>query len=233
MQLNELLKDNVFFGFFLSLVFYYGAERLQKRFPYTILNPLLLSSAAIIFVLSVLNVDFDTFEYGAKYLSYLLTPVTICLAIPMYKQIQVLKKNLAAVMIGLISGCLAGAASILVLALIFRVEPEIFHSLQPKSVTTAIAIGISNEIGGIEPVTILAVMFTGLFGAMILKPVCKIVGIVHPVALGLACGNSAHAIGTSKALEMGEIEGAMSSLSIVVAGTLTVILSSVFSGFIG
>lgn len=231
MNWNDFFLSSAYFGVGLSLLCYLIAVKIANKFPYTILNPLLVSSLLVIGVLSLLNVDYDTYNISAKYLTYLLTPATVCLAVPMYRQIQVLKKNLAAILVSIFAGCLACALTVLGLSVLMEMDPMIYHSLQPKSITTAIAMGISTEIGGNETITVAVVIFTGLIGAMLAKTICRLFKITHPVAVGLACGNSAHAIGTSKALEIGELEGAMSSLSIVVAGVFTVILAPIMARF--
>ena len=171
------------------------------------------------------HIDFDTYNQGAQMITFLLTPSTVCLAVPLYKQSQILMKHLDAILLSLLSGCLAGMLSITVLCLLFNASNTLLFSLLPKSITTAIAIGVSELIGGNSTMTVGIVIITGIFGAMIAKTVCHIFKINHPVAIGLALGNSAHAIGTAKAIEFGEIEGAMSSLSIVIAGIFTVVFA--------
>ncbi|QNM06103.1 LrgB family protein [Qiania dongpingensis] len=230
--MNDLFRESVYFGFFLALAAYWIGLRIQKRFPYTICNPLLLCTILIVIVLTAFHIDYDTFDQGAKYITYFLTPSTVCLAIPMYKQILVLKKNLAAILISLVSGCIAAAFTIWALCAVFGLDAMIYHSLQPKSITTAIAMGVSEELGGNPTLTVAAVIITGLFGGIAAKTVCRLFRITNPIAVGLACGNSAHAIGTSKALEFGEVEGAMSSLAVVTAGVITVVLAPMFSGLI-
>ena len=161
-----------------------------------------------------------------------MTPATVCLAIPLYQQISLLKKNLLAVVLGIVSGVLASLGGVLVMALAFGLNHEQYVTLLPKSITTAIGMGVADELGGITTITVAVIIVTGVLGNVIGEMVCKIFHIEEPIAVGLALGTSAHAIGTSKALELGEIEGAMSSLSIAVAGLLTVILASVFANFL-
>lgn len=158
-------------------------------------------------------------------MTWLLTPATVSLAVPMYREVQLLKKHLVAILVSLASGCVAGMLTILGLGGLFGISGELYRSLLPKSITTAIAMGVSEEIGGVPTITVGMVVFTGILGAVIVKAVCRLFRITHPVAVGLACGNAAHAIGTSKALEIGEVEGAMSSLAIVAAGIFTVVLA--------
>ncbi len=229
--LNNAFYESVFFGLVLTLTAYWFGSFMQRKFKYTFVNPLLIASVIIIIVLVVSGINYDTYIYGAKYISFLLTPATVCLAVPMYKQLLILRQNILAVFGGILAGVIAGAFSILLLSLLLNVSPEIYASLLPKSITTAIAIGVSEEIGGNTAITVCSVVITGVFGAVISRAVCRLFKITEPVAVGLAMGNSAHAIGTSKAIELGEVEGAMSSLSIVVAGIITVVMANLMVQF--
>lgn len=166
------------------------------------------------------------------YLSYLLTPATVCLAIPLYQQIVLLKKNMMAILLGIIAGVLSSLGSVLALSFVFGLEHEYYVTLLPKSITTAIGMGVSEELGGIVTITVAVILITGIFGNVMGETICKLFHIYEPIAVGLAFGTSSHAVGTAKALELGEIEGAMSSLSIAVAGILTVIGASIFATFL-
>ena len=230
--MNDIFVNTAYFGIVLSLLTYWLAVQIRKKFNYPIFNPLLMSALFSIFILVIFNIDFNTYNQGAQYISFLLTPSTVCLAVPLYKQSQILIKHLDAIIVSIFSGCLAGMASVVILCLLFRANDVLLFSMLPKSITTAIAMGISELIHGNATVTVGIVIMTGIFGAMVAKTVLRIFHIHHPVAIGLACGNSAHAIGTAKALEFGEIEGAMSSLSIVVAGILTVFLAPVIANLL-
>ncbi len=222
--MNNLLIETTYFGIVLSLSTYWLAVQIRKRWSYPIFNPLLMSALFSIMILYVLNIDFQTYNQGAQMITYLLTPATVCLAIPLYKQTQVLMKHFSAILISLLCGCFMGLISIVILCFLLKASETLLCSLMPKSITTAIAIGVSELIGGQSTITVGVVILTGIFGAMIAKSIFKIFHIHHPVARGLALGNSAHAIGTAKAIEFGEIEAAMSSLSIVISGVLTVFL---------
>ena len=194
-----------------------------------IFNPLLISIIAVIAVLCLLHIDYDTYNQSGQYISYLLTPATVCLAVPLYQQMELLKKNLKAVVIGIVSGVLASLVSVLILARLFSHEQYV--TLLPKSITTAIGMGVSEELGGIVTITVAVIIITGVLGNMVAETVIKLAHIEEPIAKGLALGTSSHAIGTAKAMELGEIEGAMSSLAIAVAGLLTVVGASVFAQF--
>lgn len=229
--MKEFLSNSVFFGAVLSLVAYEAGLFLRRKFKLAILNPLLIATICVMAVLVLFKVDYDQYNESAKYISYLLTPATVCLAVPLYEQMSLLKKNFKAVAAGIVSGVLASLVSVLVLAKLFGLSHEQYVTLLPKSITTAIGMGISEELGGIVTITVAVIIITGILGNVIAELVCKVFHIQEPIAKGLALGTASHAIGTAKAMEMGPVEGAMSSLAIAVAGLLTVIGASVFAGF--
>lgn len=231
--MNEFLLNSTYFGIVLSLLCYWGALKISAKVKSTLCNPLLVASAMIVAVLLVLKVDYETFDKGASYLTYFLTPATVCLAVPLYRQFHVLKSNMKAILLGIAAGCVACMITIVGLAVVFSFSTQLTASVLPKSITTAIAIGLSDEIGGMSAVTVACVVITGIFGACTASALFKLFKIEEPVAQGLAAGASAHAIGTSRALELGEIQGAMSSLAIVVTGIMTVILVPIVMGIIG
>lgn len=181
--------------------------------------------------LLVCGVDYDSYQEGAKYLSYLLTPATVCLAVPLYEQYEALRKNWRAVLAGIAAGVVASLLSILAMAVLFSLGHEEYVTFLPKSITTAIGMGVSEELGGYVPVTVAVIIITGVLGNVLAEPVLRLFRIREPVARGVALGTASHAIGTTRAMEMGEVEGAMSSLSIVVSGILTVMGASIFAMF--
>lgn len=229
--MKEILCNSAYFGVTVSLIGYGAGIMLKKKFKYAFLNPLLISIIFVIGVVLLCGVDYESYENSAQYLSYLLTPATVCLAVPLYQQMTLLKKNLAAVACGILAGVLASLGSVLLLAFLFGLEHDVYVTLLPKSITTAIGMGVSEELGGLVTITVAVIIVTGVIGNVIGEAVCKLFRIYEPIAKGLALGTSSHAIGTAKALEMGEVEGAISSLAIAVAGLLTVIGASVFAGF--
>lgn len=229
--MKEILCNSAYFGVTVSLIGYGAGIILKKKFKYAFLNPLLISIIFVIGVVMLCGVDYESYENSAQYLGYLLTPATVCLAVPLYQQMTLLKKNLAAVACGILAGVLASLGSVLLLAFLFGLEHDVYVTLLPKSITTAIGMGVSEELGGLVTITVAVIIVTGVIGNVIGEAVCKLFRIYEPIAKGLALGTSSHAIGTAKALEMGEVEGAMSSLAIAVAGLLTVIGASVFAGF--
>lgn len=230
--MNEFIKESVYFGVTVSVVGYGAGLWLKKKLKYSFLNPLLLAIVFVMIVLKGMDVDYEAYNASAKYLSYLLTPATVCLAVPLYQQIELLKENLLAVVLGIVSGVLSSLGSVLALAYLFGLGHREYVTLLPKSITTAIGIGVSEELGGITTITVAVIIVTGVLGNVIGEQVCKLFAIREPIAVGLSFGTAAHAVGTAKALEIGEIEGAMSSLSIAVAGLLTVVGASVFAAFL-
>lgn len=228
--MKEFLIDSMFFGTVVSLAAYETGLLLKKKFKLAILNPLLIGTICVMAVLLLLKVEYKHYNQSAKYLSYLLTPATVCLALPLYQQLALLKKNLKAVVSGITAGVLASLASVLLLARLFSLSHEQYVTLLPKSITTAIGMGVSRELGGIETITVAVIIITGILGNILAEIVFRIFRIQDPIARGLSLGTASHAIGTAKAMEIGEIEGAMSSLAIAVAGLLTVLGASVFAG---
>lgn len=227
--MKEFLVDSIFFGAVLSLAAYEAGLLLKRKFKLAVFNPLLVATVAVMAVLTLLKVEYTHYNESAKYISFLLTPATVCLAVPLYQQIELLKKNLKAVAGGITAGVLSSLLSILLLARLFSLNHEQYVTLLPKSITTAIGMGISEELGGIQTITVAVIIVTGIFGNVTAELICKVFRIYNPVAKGLAIGTASHAIGTAKAMEMGEIEGAMSSLAIAVAGLLTVMGASLFA----
>ncbi|MDD7279245.1 MAG: LrgB family protein [Oscillospiraceae bacterium] len=227
--MNDIFETSVFFGAVISLLCYGLGVVLHNKTKLAVINPLLIAIIAVIAILAFGGIEYETYNSGAKYISYLLTPATVCLAVPLYEQTQLLKKNLKAVAAGIVSGVLTSLLCITVLAVILGLSHEEFVTFLPKSITTAIGMGVSEELGGFVNLTVVVIIITGILGNVIGKFVCRIFKITEPVAVGIAFGSSSHAIGTAKAMEIGEVEGAMSSLSIVVSGVLTVIGASLFS----
>lgn len=229
--MKEVISNSIYFGVALSLLSYVVGMQLKKRFKLTILNPMLVCIVLVILVLIIFDIDYESYNLGGKYLSYLLTPATVCLAIPLYQQLELLKRNFKAIIIGILTGVLTSLVSILALSIIFKLPYELYVTLLPKSITTAIGIAVTEELGGIPTITVATIVITGIFGNVIGEGVCKLFKIKNPISIGLAFGTASHAMGTTKALEIGEIQGAMSSLSIVVAGLITVLLAPVFANF--
>ena len=204
----------------------------KKKLKLGLFNPLLISIVISIIVLWIGKIDYETYHESAKYLSWLLTPATVCLAIPLYERWELLKQNYKAVFCGLLAGTVTSLTTVFVLAKLCELSHEEYVTLLPKSITTAIGMGVSEELGGYVTITVAVIIITGILGNMFGELICKLFKITEPISKGLAFGASAHAIGTAKAIEMGEIEGAMSGLAIAVSGILTVAFAPVFANFI-
>jgi len=228
--MKEILMSSEHFGFVLSIFIFLLAIQIKLWLGWDFLNPLLLSTIMIVGILLLSDIPYEEYKQGAGLLNYFLTPATVCLAIPLYKQWNLLKNNFKAVILGILAGEFKSPFRIFLPWAGFLFSNFFFFFLLPKSITTAIGMGISEEMGGYVTLTVAAIVLTGILGSILSDLVFRIFPIHHPIAKGLALGTSAHAIGTAKALEMGEVEGAMSSLAIVVAGILTVILVPIVNG---
>ena len=228
--MEGLFQNSVYAGVTISLLAYMLGAYLKKKFKLAILNPLLISIIVTIFFLFAANVDYTTYNEGARYLSWLLTPATVCLAVPLYEELELLKNNWKAVLFGIISGVITSLTTVLVLAKLLGLDHKTYVTLLPKSITTAIGMAVSEELGGYVTITVAVIVITGVLGNILAELICKLFRIKEPIAKGLAIGTASHAIGTTKAMEIGEVEGAMSSLSIAVAGIVTVLLASFYAG---
>lgn len=230
--MKELIDNSVYIGVLISLASYALGVWLRKKTGLSFFNPLLVSIILVILFLSVTGISYNTYAASADYISFLLTPATICLAVPLYEQFKLLKKNWKAVVAGIVSGVVSSLVCIFLMALLFRFDHQTYVTFLPKSITTAIGMGVAEELGGHVSLAVVVIVITGVLGNVIAEAVLKLFKIEEPIAKGIAIGSSSHAVGTAKAMEIGQIEGAMSSLSIVVCGLLTVIGASLFANFI-
>jgi predicted murein hydrolase (TIGR00659 family) len=228
--MNEFLWELSILGLTVNLLLYWGATRLANRFKSPLLNPLLITAAVIIVLLHLFDIPFEVYDKSASVFTLLLGPATVSLAIPLYKQLRVLKENLAAILLSVLAGCVATLLCVFGLSLLFHIPADIFASLLPKSTTTAIGSMIAGEIGGYPSLAAAAIGITGITGAMLARASGKWLKIKDPVAQGLALGTASHVIGTSAIAELGEIQAAMGSLAICVAGFITVILAPIVAG---
>ena len=227
--MRDFLTSSVFMAVTISLLGYELGSFLKRKTGLAILNPLLVAIAVVIVLLLLFHVDYEVYEEGSEILSYLLTPATVALAVPLYRQMHLLKKNGVAICAGVLAGVVTSLASTLLIAFVFQMTHEEYVTFLPKSITTAIGMGMSEEMGGIVTITVAVIVVTGIVGNVMGEWVCRIFHIRERIAVGLALGTSAHVIGTTKAMELGDVEGAMSSLAIVLAGILTVLGANVFA----
>lgn len=224
--MSELIHTSLF-SVLISLIAFEFGMFLYKKTKLPIFNPLLISIMIVIFILKTLNITLNEYNTGGQFISFFLGPSTVILAVPLYKKIDLLKKNIVPILLGISIGSAVGMMSIVFMCHVFKLSTAISLSLIPKSVTTPIGQSISKQIGGIPAITVAAIVLTGVFGSIIGPLVFKLFKIKDPVAMGIALGTSSHAIGTTKAIELGETQGAMSSLSIGVAGLITVIFAPI------
>jgi len=227
--MKELFASAVFSGAALTMIAYFAGVAIKNKVNNQFFNPILIAIVTIIAFLLVTGTDYDTYNSSAQYISWFLTPATVSLAIPLYRQIEHLKKNVTAILTGIFSGVVASGVGILLLALAFGLSHTEYVTLLPKSITSAIGMGVADELGGISAITVPVIIITGIFGNITASAVLKAAKVTNPVAKGLAIGTAAHGTGTARAIEMGEVEGAMSGLSIAVAGLMTVVAAQVFA----
>lgn len=230
--MKDLIMQTSCFGVLLSMLTYFFGLWVKRKFRHPLLNPLLIAMVLTVSCLVVFKVDYDSYMATARYLTFLLTPATVCLAIPLYEQLHMLRKNPAAILIGAIAGVIAGLGCIFLLSIAFGLSHVEYVTLLPKSITTAIGMALSEELGGIPAITTAAIIITGIMGNVFAEGILKLARVHEPLARGLAIGTASHAMGTAKAIELGEVEGAMSGLAIAVAGLLTVVGASLFANLL-
>ena len=216
--------DTEIFGVILTILFFNIGIYIQKKTNKPIFNPLLIAILGIILFLSITKIPYESYKLGGDRINFFLGPVTIVLAVPLYKQFDLFKKYLLEILIGISCGVVVSFISIKLIGHFTNADVDIINSLIPKSITTPMGISLTKTLSGVEAITVVSIILTGILGAIISPIVFKIGKINNPVAKGIALGTSAHALGTTKALEIGEVEGAMSSLSIGIAGIITVIV---------
>jgi len=224
------LFGSAFFGIALTLLAFKIGLVINQKTKKVICNPLLIAIILVIAFLAVTGISYDTYYVGGSMIQFLLTPATVALAVPLYRQLEVLKKNFKAIICAILSGSIACAFTMFFMAKLLNISDEVYFGLTSKSVTLAIALGITEELGGIAGVTCVAVVVSGIIGAAFVTVFSRIFKITNPIALGLSVGTASHAIGTSRAIQLDELVGAMGSLAIVVAGVLTVVIAPIMAG---
>lgn len=227
--MSEFWKTSIFFGVFVTIAFYGAGIVVRGKLKWTIFNPLLLGIALTIGFLAIFGIDYGTYYASAKYIGWLLTPATIALALPLYEQIGMMRRNFAAVLAGITASVVTSLTTVLALSAVFHLSHASYVTLLPKSITTAIGMGVAEELGGYVAIAAAVIIMTGILGNMIAEPLCRWAKIENPIARGIAIGSASHAIGTVKAMEMGAVEGAMSSLALIAAGILTVFAASLYA----
>lgn len=221
----ETITTSPFFGLFLTGAFYLLGAALHKKYKSAIFTPLVFSIICIIIFLMIFNIPYESYNIGGDYVNMWITPATVALGIKLEENYDSLKRNYVSIFTGIGLGVLFHTAIILSLSLVLRLNGELFATLYPKSITTAIAVGVSESLGGIVSLTVAIVVFTGVIGTIIGPKIFKAFNITDPIAQGIALGSGAHAMGTSKAIELGEVQGAMAGLSITVTGLVVVLFA--------
>ena len=229
----DYLSKEPLFGVILTLSVFLFFRMLGNKFQLNWLNPLAFSILAIILFLNITGISYDNYYVGAKFVDMFIGPATVALAIPLYRALPLIKKHAMAIMVSVGLGTVFNITLVLLLSRLFQLRERVTLSLVPKSVTTAIAMDLSTQIGGVAAITVLSVITTGVLAPLCAEPILKLFRVNDPLAQGLALGTTSHAIGTSKAMEMGEIQGAMSGLAIGIAGIATVILAPLLTNLMG
>ena len=219
-------------GILLSLVAFEIGVTISKKFKYSFLNPLLIANILIVGFLLTTGISLESYNVGGDYISVMLSPATVVLAVPLYRQISKLKQFWKPILAGIFAGSLTSLACVIVVSKLVGLSDTLMLSLLPKSITIPMGSVVSAQIGGIPPVTIIAITITGITGAVAAPAVCRFCRIKNKVAQGIAVGTASHALGTTRAMEMGEVQGAMSSLSIGVAGLFTAIVAPIIISLI-
>ena len=217
--------DNQYFLLALTFIIYVASQLLQRRTGISMLNPILLSTVAIIVFLLVCDIDYDTYSKGGEFIDFWLKPAVVALGVPLYRQLESIKKQFLPILLAEVAGCIVGIASVVIVAQILGASHEVVMSLASKSVTTPIAIEVTQAIGGIPALTAAVVVCTGIFGGMTGFRMMKLSRVKSPIAQGLSMGTAAHAVGTSVAMETGYRYGAFSSLGLTINGLFTALLT--------
>ena len=215
------LTSSPYFGVALSVIAFAIGVKLQQKLKTPVCNPLIIAILLVVGVLLIFKIPYESYYEGGKVIDMFLAPATACLAVAIYSKLKILKD----ILVGCTAGSAASMASVYGLCRLFGLDESLTISLIPKSVTTPIAVSVAEPNGGVVPVTVVAVIFTGILGGIFAPLLIRLLRIKDPVAAGLAIGASSHAVGTSKAVELGETEGAMSGLAIGICGIITVIFS--------
>lgn len=221
------------FGIVISVVAFQGAVLLNRKVKTPLLNPLLVAVTFIIIVLSVFHIPLQDYQEGARVISYFLGPATAVLAYSIYRQIAVLKRHFVPILAGCLAGSVTSMVSAYLLCRAFGMDQTMAMSTLPKSVTTPIAMSVSEQLGGITSITVAVVIATGIMGSILAPTMIKLFHVKSPVAAGVAIGTCSHAVGTSRAMQIGELEGAMSGIAIGVSGLLTTVIALVYHSLVG
>ena len=214
-----------YFGISLTIIAFLIGQKIQKKTGLLICNPLIIAVVIIVGILLILKIPYESYQQGGSIINMFLAPATACLAVSIYNKIQILKENWLPILVGCACGSLASMASVYAMCKLFRLDDAITAAMLPKSLTTPIAVSVAESLGGVSSITVVVVIFTGILGSIFAPTLIKVFRVNDPMTAGLSIGAGSHAIGTSKALQIGETEGAMSGLAIGICGIFTVIFS--------
>ena len=204
---------------------YYVARQIQKRTGWVVLNPILITIAALIALLQLTGISYETYEQGGQYIDFWLKPAIVALGVPLYQNLGQIRRHLLPILMSQLVGCLVGIVSVTLIASALGASHEVIVSLAPKSVTTPIAMEVCKTSGGIPSLTAAIVVIVGLFGAIFGFKILEVWHVRNPFSQGISMGTAAHAVGTSRAMEKGETYGAYSSLGLILNGVLTALLT--------
>lgn len=217
-------SNSVLFGVALSLWAFILARRLHQRLPNPLLNPLLLAPLLVIVILVSLGIPYRQYNEGGSIVSFFLGPATVALAVPLYRQLPTIRRMWLPILVGATAGSAMGILSSIILVKWLGGTDQVLRSMISRSTTTPIAVGITASLGGLSPLTVVSVVVTGTFGGIIGPELLRLIGVKHPVAVGIAIGTASHAGGTSRAIRIGQVEGSMSGMAIVLTGLITALL---------
>lgn len=214
-----------YFGISLTILSFMIGQKIQKKTGLLICNPLIIAVVIIVGILLILKIPYEAYQQGGSIINMFLAPATACLAVSIYNKIQILKENWLPILVGCACGSLTSMSSVYVMCKLFHLDDAITAAMIPKSVTTPIAVSVAESLGGVSSITVVVVIFTGILGSIFAPTLIKLFRVNDPMTAGLSIGACSHAIGTSKALQLGETEGAMSGLAIGICGIFTVIFA--------
>lgn len=221
----ETIYSSPYFGVALSVIMFGIGVKIQQKTKSALCNPLIIAIVLVIGVLLLFKIPYDSYNVGGEIINMFLAPATACLAVSIYTKLSILKKYWLPIIVGCIAGSIASMCSVYGMCRLFNLDESLTMAMLPKSVTTPIAVGVAQAHGGVVPVTVVAVIFTGILGSILAPLLIRVFHVRDSVAAGLAIGACSHAVGTSKAIEIGEVEGAMSGLAIGICGIVTVLFS--------
>lgn len=222
----------ILFGIISTLICYYISQKIYKKFKISIINPVLISIILLILILKITGISYERYNTGASIITFMLGPIVVLIGMSLYENLDTIKENFTAIICGILSGIITALISVFILSKFLNLEEKFEYSLYSKSITTPLAVEVTSMLGGLNSITVVAVIATGIFGATVAPFIMKVGKIKSPTAIGIGIGTSSHGVGTSKAIEMGEEEGAASGLAMGLTGVITVLIASILIKFL-